>query len=95
MAVATRVDVIKRGKRPPEEFNPDKLHRSIVAACLSVRTPEGQAKEIAQTVTLGVMNWCETKQVITSSDIRRQASKILQQFHPDAAYLYEQHKNLL
>lgn len=95
MAIASQVEVIKKGKRPPEEFSPDKLHRSIVATCLSIHTPEGQAKEIAQTVTLGVMNWCETKQEITSADIRRRASKILQQFHPDAAYLYEQHKNVL
>lgn len=95
MAIEKLVNVIKRGKRPPEEFSPEKLHNSIMAACLSVHTPEGQAKEIAQIVTLGVMNWCETKLEITSADIRRQASKILQKFHPDAAYLYEQHKNVL
>ncbi|QWQ31345.1 hypothetical protein KOY49_04240 [Candidatus Minimicrobia vallesae] len=51
-----QIDVIKQGKRPPEEFSPDKLHNSIIATCLSVRTPEGQAQDIAKTVTLGVMN---------------------------------------
>ena len=44
-----QIDVIKQGKRPPEEFSPDKLHNSIIATCLSVRTPEGQAQDIAKT----------------------------------------------
>ena len=95
MAVATRVDVIKRGKRPPEEFSPDKLHNSIFATCLSVRTPEGQAQDIAKTVTLGVMNWCETRPEITSADIRRQAQRIMKDLHPDAAYLYKNYKTII
>ena len=58
-----QIDVIKQGKRPPEEFSPDKLHNSIIATCLSVRTPEGQAQDIAKTVTLGVMNRSEERRV--------------------------------
>lgn len=90
-----QIDVIKQGKRPPEEFNPDKLHNSIIATCLSVRTPEGQAQDIAKTVTLGVMNWCETHPEITSADIRRQAQRIIKTLHPDAAYLYKNYKTII
>ena len=32
------IDVVKRGKRPSEEFDPAKLHHSILATCLSIRT---------------------------------------------------------
>lgn len=90
-----RVDIIKRGNRPSEEFNPEKLHNSITMTCLSLRTPEGQAEEIARAVTIGVMKWCETKTKITSQDIRRQASKLLEKLHTDAAFLYKHHKTII
>lgn len=91
----TRIDIVKRGKRPNEEFSPDKLHQSIVSACLSVRTPEGLANDIARKVTLEVMKWCEIRPEITSSDIRRQASKSLKKLHTEAAYVYEQNKMIV
>ena len=56
MVSTGRIDVVKQGKRPAEEFNPEKLHQSIIATCLSIKTPEGQAEQIARTVTLDVMN---------------------------------------
>ena len=90
-----RIDIVKRGKRSNEEFSPDKLHRSIAASCISVRAPEGQAEDIAKTVTLEVMHWCETHPEITSNDIRRQASKALKKLHTDAAYVYERHKTIV
>lgn len=90
-----RIYIIKRGNRPNEEFSPEKLHQSIAAACLSVRTPVGQADEIAKAVTLKVMKWCEIRPEITSSDIRRQASKALQPLHTDAAYVYKQQKTIV
>lgn len=90
-----RVDVKKITPRPSEEFDPGKLHQSIVATCLSVRCPEGQAEQIAHTVTLGVMNWCQTRSEITSGDIRRRAHHILKGSHPDAAYLYEHYKTII
>jgi transcriptional regulator NrdR family protein len=93
--VAQRVDVIKSGDRRSEEFDPEKLHRSIVATCLSIRTPEGQAEEIARAVCLGVMQWCTSRPEITSSDIRRIGADILQTHHPEAAYLYRQQLTVL
>lgn len=89
------VYIIKQGNRPSEEFSPEKLHSSIVATCLGVRTPEGQAEDIAKRVTVAVMKWCETHQEITSSDIRRQTLRHLRPFHQDAADLYEQIKAII
>lgn len=91
-----RVYIVKSGgKRPIEEFNPDKLHRSIVATCLSLNTPEGQAEQVAESVCLGVMQWCGERPEITSSDIRRIGANILQKHHPEAAYIYRQQLNVL
>lgn len=90
-----RIFITKQGKRPREEFSPEKLHQSIVATCLSVRTPEGQAEDTAKQVTLSVMNWCQIRPSITSADIRRHAAKTLKGLHPDAAYLYEHYKHIV
>lgn len=87
------IDIVKReGHRRSEGFMQDKLHASILAACLSVRAPIGQAEAIAKSVTFAVMQWLEDKQEITSGDIRTIAAKHLHTHHPDAAYLYKQHK---
>lgn len=86
------VDIIKHeGKRPAEQFQREKLHTSIVAVCLSLRTPEGQAEDIANSVCDKVIVWLQQKPEVTSHDIRMVAAKHLKKQHPEAAYLYEQH----
>lgn len=89
--------VVKRGnsRRHPEHFNRTKLHKSIVAACLSVGAPTGHAESIARKVTDGVVAWLEARPEVTSSDIRRVAAQHLHTYHPDAGYLYEHHRSTL
>lgn len=90
------VDIVKRqGKRPSEQFDPKKLHASVYAACLSVRSPEGHADETARRVCSVVISWFDNKHEVTSADIRRQAAKALQTFHPEAGYLYQHHRHIL
>lgn len=91
--MGTTIDVVKRGgKRPSEPFNRDKLHHSVRAACLSVRSPEGQAELTATTICDIVITWCDTKPEVTSADLRRKAAEALHTLHPEAAYLYKQHR---
>lgn len=90
------IDIVKRaGQRPTESFLREKLHTSLVAACLSAQCPPGQAESIATAVGDRVMEWLETRPEITSHDLRRIASRHLQVHHPDAAYMYEQHQNII
>lgn len=87
------IDIVKRGgRRPSEQFQRDKLHASILAACLSVRSPEGVAEMTARNVCDAVIVWLETKPEVTSADLRRIASKTLDVHHPEAAYLYKHHR---
>lgn len=87
------IDIVKRGgRRPTEPFTRPKLRASIVAACLSVQSPEGVAESTADTVCEAVIIWLEAKPVVTSSDLRRKAAETLQQHHPEAAYLYKNHR---
>lgn len=90
------IDIVKRGgARPSESFSRDKLHASIRAACLSVRSPEGEAEIIAEKVCDALVIWLQTKPEVTSSDLRRKATETLQAFHPEAAYLYKHHRLVL
>lgn len=87
------IDVVKRGGlRPSEPFDAAKLHHSIRAACLSVRSPEGEAELTAHHVCQVVSRWCDTKPEVTSHDLRRKAADALHRLHPEAAYLYKQHR---
>lgn len=93
METGGSIYIIKQqGKRPSEEFSPDKLHASILGACLSVRTPEGTAEQTARQTCLDVMHWCESRPEITSDDIRRVATRTLKKYNPEAAYLYQQQR---
>lgn len=90
------VDVVKRsGRRKTEMFDTDKLSRSIHSACLSVRTPEGQAESAASHVTGLVTLWITQKPAVTSNDLRRQVAYHLHRYHPDAAYYYLHQRSIL
>jgi hypothetical protein len=90
------IDIVKRGgQRPSEPFSRNKLHASVRAACLSVRSPEGEAELTAQTVCEVVIKWCDTKPEVTSGDLRRKATTALTNLHPEAAYLYKHHRLVL
>lgn len=86
-------EVIKRrGTRKTEEFSHEKLRQSVHAACLSVRSPEGEATQTTDTVCSFVNDWVVKKPSVTSNDIRRVAANALEKFHPEAAYLYQTHE---
>ncbi|MET0979668.1 MAG: hypothetical protein ABWX90_00235 [Candidatus Saccharimonadales bacterium] len=87
------IDIVKHGgRRPSESFQRHKLHASIRAACLSVRSPDGVAETTARDVCDAVIIWLKTKPEVTSADIRRKATDTLESFHPEAAYLYKHHR---
>ncbi|USN96706.1 MAG: hypothetical protein H6797_00695 [Candidatus Nomurabacteria bacterium] len=90
------VDVVKRsGRRKTETFDTDKLLQSIRAACLSVRTPEGEANMTARNVSNAVILWLDTRPAVTSHDLRRIASAHLNRYHPEAAYFYQHHRSII
>lgn len=82
-----RTDIIKRD-RMIEAYSPVKLRASIKSACLSVRTPPGEAEMTAQRVASSVEAWLQHRPEVTSADIRRKASESLQIYNPEASYLY-------
>ena len=73
-----------------EGFDRSRLHKSIMAACLSARRPDGQAEATAKSVCDNVVLWLQQHPEVTSQDLRRVATKHLESHDPEAAYLYAQ-----
>lgn len=90
----TTVVKYRRGSRP-EPFKREKLHKSIVAACLASGSPMGPAEITARRVVDDVEDWLEKRPEVTTNDIRRVAAQTLRTYHPDASYLYEHHRTTL
>ena len=87
--------VVKSGTHDSERFDPLRLHGSIVAACLTVRALEGEAHIAAERVCREVIDWLSEKTEVSSEDIHRVAAAALTQYHPDAAYMYEQQEMIV
>lgn len=88
--------VVKNGHhRHPEPFSHEKLHKSVVAACLSAGSPTGYAESIARRVVDEVTLWLEERPEVTSNDIRRVTARAIKTYHPDASYLYEHHRSIV
>lgn len=85
------VSVFKTGNRPAEPFKASKLNKAIHAACLNVRTPEDSALATSNIVCKEVQQWLQTKQEVTSLDIKDKTTEILEKYHPEAAYIYNQY----
>ena len=58
-----KVTVFKRGKRPPEDFDAKKLRASLYAACLSAKSPEGLARNLADQAAREVEAWTAKNQI--------------------------------
>jgi transcriptional regulator NrdR family protein len=72
------------------QFDCERLQKSVMKACLSARRPDGQAEATAKAVCKEVVKWLEQRPDITSNDLRRIAAKHLDHYDPEAAYLYAQ-----
>lgn len=91
--MTTQIGIVKSGgRRPSESYTRDKLYRSVLAACLSVRSPEGEAEMITKKVCDAVERWLTAKFEVTSNDLRRKAGETLEIHHPEAAFLYTHHR---
>jgi len=85
--------IVKRAGHS-EEYDQRKLYASIFAACNAVRVPAGEAELVAERVVVDVEKWLEPKSEVTSNDIHRVAAQNFKVYNPDAAWIYEHHRNI-
>ena len=92
MANLTITYIVKRTAAHTEPYDERKLYASIYAACLSIRTPTGEAELTAARICQDIAPWLNQKTEVTSFDIRRKAAEHLALYNPDAAYMYLRHR---
>ncbi len=85
--------IVKR-KGHKEAFDERKLYASVYASLLSLRMSDEEAETISHMVTEEVKTELKDTKEITSDALQKSATKSLKKYHPDAAYLYQTHKDL-
>lgn len=90
-----KVHIVKRTPGHSEPYDERKLYASVYAACLSLRSPEGEAELTAAKVCKDIKPWLDQKSEVTSTDLRHQAAKHLKLYNPDAAFMYVRHHTLV
>ncbi len=85
--------IVKR-KGHSEEFDERKLYGSVYLALMSLRMSDEEAETISHMVTEEVKNELKNDKEITSDALQKTTTKSLKKYHPDAAYLYQTHKDL-
>lgn len=83
--------IVKR-KGHTEPYDEKKVYASVFAACQSVREPAGASELVAEKVLGDVNAWIAKKHEVTSNDIRRQASRHLAVYNPDAGHMLLHHR---
>ena len=84
--------VKRRGHKEP--FDPRKIYGSTYAACRNTHLSETQSEKIAETVSARIEKWVADKKELSSDQIFRQIIVVLKELHPDAAFLYETHRDI-
>ena len=77
-----------------EEFEIDKLKRSLDLSFNIVNSPDGQKKIYIDRILKNFMKWLKDKQEITSADIKRIIIIYMEEIHPDVAYIYKNFKKI-
>lgn len=77
-----------------EEFEIDKLKRSLELSFNIVNSPDGQKKIYINRILKNFIKWLKDKQEITSADIKRIIIIYMEEIHPDVAYIYKNFKKI-
>lgn len=87
------MEVVKR-KGHKEKFDERKLYASVYNACISVRSSDEQAENLAGIVAHELKQHYSDREQVSSVELRRAAAEVLHRFHPEAGYIYETHKDI-
>ena len=85
--------IVKR-RGHTEEFDPRKVYAASYAACRNAHLSEMLSENIAENVQKRIEAWISKKPEISSEKIFQQSISILKDLHPDAAFLFETHRDI-
>lgn len=86
--------VIKR-KGHTESYDERKVYASVYASCMTLRMTDEEAEAIATMVSEEVTSAVNEHKEMSSHNLHQHITKSLKKYHPDAAYMYETHKDIL
>ena len=86
--------IIKR-EGHEEHYDERKVYASCYAACLNVRLAnKEEAEKICEAVTAEINEWIDTKDEVNSDELFARVTNALKKQNPDAAYMYETHRDI-
>ena len=85
--------IVKR-KGHKEPFDPRKVYAASYAACRNAHLSEMLSENIAEAVQKRLENWIEEKNEVGSDEIFKEIIAVLKELHPDAAFLFETHRDI-
>lgn len=77
-----------------EPFDERKIYASVFAACLTLRMSDEEAELISHMVTDEVEKVFKDENKISAHQIHKEVTTCLRKYNPDAAYLYDTHRDI-
>lgn len=84
--------IIKRHGRE-EHYDERKVYASAYAACLNAHLKKEEAERIASGVSMVITAWVDDRGA-TSDELFKKVTEELRRHNPDAAFMYETHRDL-
>ncbi len=75
-------------------FDERKVYASCYAACLSAHMRHEEAEKVCNIVTKEINKRIKNKKVITSNQIFKEVTRILNRHNKDAAFMYFTHRDI-
>ncbi len=77
-----------------ERFDERKVYASCYAACLVAQMKHKDAEKICDRVAKEIKAWVKNKEIVTSTQIFKQAIKSIKKHDSEVAFLYETHREI-
>jgi len=77
-----------------EKFDKKKVYASCYSACLSTKMEKEEAEKICEKVSKQVKSSIIAKACVTSDQIFKKTTSILNKYDKDAAFMYKTHRDI-
>lgn len=88
------MDHIVKRKGHKEKYDERKVYASVYAACLTLRMSDEEAELIAHMVSHEVSEEFRKDKEVSAHEIHKFVAKSLEKYNPDAAYMYDTHRDI-
>jgi len=76
-------------------FSPEQLVSELKSDSRALGLPEKSVEPIIERVLRSVLDWLETREIITRADLERVVGLELDKYSPDLAFVYRNHDKIM